>query len=80
MEICRDNESAMRMEHVFMTLHGQVNAHVERGEHAEARRLISTINQKLRDMPTSTWVTRFRERFGAQYGGWIGLKGNGEGE
>ena len=75
-EVVRDDEAAMKMEQVFLILHDRVNDHVAKGEDGEARRLISQIDQKLRQLQVSLWVSRFGERFYAKYGSWLRSGGN----
>lgn len=67
-EIVRDDESAMKMEQVFLSLEDRISDHIQRGEHMEAIRLVSAVNQRVRGMPPSVWVLRFTERFRIKYG------------
>lgn len=71
LEVVRDDETASKMEQVFLTLDDRVNDHIDRGEHPEARRLVSTIDQKLKKLKPSAWVRRFAERFYHRYGSWL---------
>jgi hypothetical protein len=67
-ELVRDDDYHMKMEGVFLNLDERVGQHVTRGEHGEVLRLISHIDQGIRRMPPSLWVTRFSQRFYERYG------------
>ena len=71
LEVARDDEYATRQEQVFLTLNERIIDHIDRGETQEARRLISIIDQKLRQLKPSLWVRRFAERFYRSYNSWL---------
>lgn len=66
--LVKDDEAATKMEQIFNSLHDNVNHHLQRGETGEVIRLCSHINEHIRQMPPSVWVTRFSERFYQRYG------------
>lgn len=70
-EMVRDDEAGMKMEQVFNILHDRLNDHMDRGENGEALRLVSLINQRLKEMRPGTWIKRFSERFFSKYGSWL---------
>jgi hypothetical protein len=79
-ELIKEDETAARMERVFMSLEDRVNDHVMKGEQGEALRLISQIHQQLLKLKPSLWMRRFAERFLGQYGRWLKSTGRVETE
>lgn len=73
-EICRDDEMSLKMETVFTMLEQRIAEHLENGDHSEATRLASTVNQKLRELNPSSWVRRFAERFFRRFGSYLMVK------
>lgn len=71
LEIVKDDEASTKMEQVLLALSSSVDEHVQRGEHSEAIRLISQIQQNLSRLKPSTWQKKFSERFFSRYAGWL---------
>jgi hypothetical protein len=70
-EVCRDDEIATKIEQVFIALADRVAEHTGRGETSEAVRLISIVQQKLRDLKPTSWAKVYGERFNAKYGSYL---------
>lgn len=71
LEVCRDDEMRIQVEHVFQKIDDRIHFHLSRGDHAEVIRLLNLVKSRMTGVQPSAWQRQFWEHFNQKWAGYL---------
>jgi len=71
LEVCRDDEMRIQIEHVFQKIDERISFHLSRGDHSEVIRLLNLVKTRMTGVQPSTWQRQFWAHFNQKWAGYL---------
>jgi hypothetical protein len=71
LEVCRDDEMRIQIEHVFERIDSRISFHLSRGDHGEVVRLLNLVKSRMQGVQPSAWQRQFWAHFNVKWAGYL---------